>query len=313
MIGFLTIIYGVILYALVHLKVVPWNTFWKISPAIWAGFWFVVLFIPMNWGAPTGSAVVIRYSVPIVPNVAGEVIDVPVKPNTPLKKDDILFRIDPVPYEAQVRQFESQIELAELRLQQSTELQKSNAVPLTVVQERQSQVNTLRAQLDGAKYNLDKTVVRAPSNGFVTNVGLRKGARVAAFPTTAVMAFIETDETIVGAQIHQSFARYVAPGQPVEIAFKFLPGKIYTGHIAAVPQATSLGQGQASGLVASFVDIRPVPFPVRIALDDPALAMSLPAGSTGEVAIYTDNVKLTHIIRRVMIRMSAYLNYVIPF
>ncbi len=37
----------------------------------------------------------------IVPDVAGEVIEVPVEANKPLKAGDVLFRIDPVPYEAQ--------------------------------------------------------------------------------------------------------------------------------------------------------------------------------------------------------------------
>ena len=53
------------------------------------------LFIPMGWGAPQGPALVVRNSVSIVPSVAGEVIDVPVEANKPLKAGDVLFRIDP--------------------------------------------------------------------------------------------------------------------------------------------------------------------------------------------------------------------------
>ena len=48
-------------------------------------------------GAPQGPALVLRNSVAIVPDVAGEVIDVPVTPNTPLKAGDVLFKIDPIP------------------------------------------------------------------------------------------------------------------------------------------------------------------------------------------------------------------------
>ena len=58
----------------------------------------VGLFIPMNWGAPQGPALVARNSVAIVPDVAGEVIEVPVEANTPLKAGDVLFRIDPMPF-----------------------------------------------------------------------------------------------------------------------------------------------------------------------------------------------------------------------
>ena len=313
MIAVLTLPYIGLLFLLVRFKIVPWNTFWKISPVIWMVLLFVILFIPMNWGAPFGSIVVIRQSVGIVPNVAGEVIDVPVQPNTPLKSGDVLFRIDPTPFEAQVRQFEAQLELAQTNLERATQLEQRQSGTLATVQQRQAEVDALRAQLAAAKWNLDKTVVRAPSDGFVTNVGLRKGARVAAFPVAAVMAFIETADTIVGLQVHQIYARHIAPGQPVELAFKFLPGKVHNGRVVNMLPATALGQGQATGAATQPVNIRPAPFAVRVELDDPAVAASLPAGTTGEAAIYTNSVKATHIIRRVMIRMSTYLDYVIPF
>jgi Biotin-lipoyl like len=105
--------YLVILFILVKLKIVPFNLFWKISPVIVFLLLLVGLFIPMGWGAPQGAAVVGRNSVQIVPSVAGEVIEVPVEPNTPLKAGDVLFRIDPVPYESQVKALEAQLKLQE--------------------------------------------------------------------------------------------------------------------------------------------------------------------------------------------------------
>ena len=255
--------------------------------------------------------IILRQSVAIVPNVAGEVIDVPVEPNTPLKAGDVLFRIDPAPYEAQVRQIEAQLKLAQLNLDRASQLQQRDAGTLATLQQRQAEFDSLQAQLDGAKWNLDNTVVRAPSEGFVTNVTLRRGARVVAFPVAPVMAFIETDETLAGVQINQIFSRYIAPGQPVELAFKFLPGKIYTGHVVALLQAIPSGQLQVSGRAASPI-IQALPFAVRIEIDDPTLAAHLPAGTVGEAAIFTETVKATHIIRRVMIRMTTYLDYVLP-
>ncbi len=66
-------VYLVILFILVKLKIVPFNLFWKISPVIVLLLLLVGLFIPMNWGAPQGVAIVGRHSVAIVPDVAGEV------------------------------------------------------------------------------------------------------------------------------------------------------------------------------------------------------------------------------------------------
>ena len=313
MIVFLTLLYIGVLFLLVRYKIVPWNAFWKISPAIWVVLLFVLVFIPMNWGAPSGNVVVRRLSVSIVPNVAGEVIDVPVQPNTPLKAGDVLFRIDPVPYEAQVRHIEAQLRLAELNLERATTLEQRQAGTLATLQQREAEVYSLRAQLDAAQWNLDKTIVRAPSDGFVTNIGLRRGARVAALPVTAVMAFIETEDTLVGVQVPQIYARHIAPGQSVELAFKFLPGTIHTGRVIALLPATALGQQQTSGTAVGSLDSQPAPFGVRVELDNSAIANRLPAGTTGLAAIYTNSMPPTHIVRRVMIRMSTYLDYVIPF
>lgn len=90
-------VYLVILFILVKMKIVPFNLFWKCSPLLVLLLLLFGLFVPMGWGAPQGPALVLRNSVAIVPDVAGEVIDVPVTPNTPLKAGDVLFKIDPIP------------------------------------------------------------------------------------------------------------------------------------------------------------------------------------------------------------------------
>lgn len=306
-------VYLVLLFLLVKFAIVPFNLFWKISPVIVLLGLLVGLFIPMGWGAPSGPVLVIRHSVQIVPNVAGEVIEVPIEANKPIKANDVLFRIDPVPYEAQVRALEAQLGLQELRLAQMTQLQERGTGRRADVEDRQAEVERLRAQLDGAKWNLDATVVRAPADGFVTNLALRKGARVANLPLTPVMAFIDTSDTIVGVAVPQIGARFVAPGQEVELTFKFRPGQIYTGRVEAVLQAVATGQTQVSGTAVAPQGTQTVPFVVRIALDDKDFASSLPAGSSGEAAIFTNRARITYIIRRIMLRQIAILNYVYPF
>lgn len=158
--------------------------------------------------------------------------------------------------------------------------------------------------------DLDKTTVRAPADGYATNVALRKGARVANSP---VMAFIDTSETLIGVEISQNDARYIAPGQPVELTFKLAPGAVYTGKVETVLQAISTGQTQTSGVAVTPKDIQSAPFVVRVRLDDPDVAKRLPAGSTGTAAIFTEAVKPTHVIRKVLLRQIAILNYVNPF
>jgi RND family efflux transporter MFP subunit len=303
-------VYLVLLFVLVRFGIVSFNLFWKCSPFIVLLLLNLLLFIPMGWGAPQGSALVVRNAVSIIPNVAGEVIDVPVEGNAALKTGDVLFRIDPVPYEAQVRAIEAQLKLSTTRLAQMTQLFERDSGRGFDVEQRQSEVDQLKAQLEGAKWNLDKTVVRAPADGYATNVALRKGARVGSSP---VMAFIDTSETLIGVEISQNDARYIAPGQPVELTFKLMPGTVYSGEVETVLQAISTGQTQASGLAVTPKAVESAPFVVRVKLDDQELSKRLPAGSTGTVAIFTEAVKPTHIIRKVLLRQIAILNYVNPF
>jgi RND family efflux transporter MFP subunit len=306
-------VYLVLLFALVRLHVIRFNLFWKVSPFIVLLLLNLGLFIPMGWGAPQGPVLVVRNSVAIVPDVAGEVVDVPVEANKPLRAGDVLFRIDPVPFEAQVKAIEAQLKLSATRLAQMTQLFERDSGRGFDVEQRQSEVDQLKAQLEGAKWNLDKTVVRAPADGYVTNVALRKGARVTNLPLAPVMAFIDTSASIVGVEIAQIDARYIEPGQPVEATFKFKPGQVYSGKVESVLQAVATGQVQASGLAVTPKSIASVPFVVRVRLDDAELVQRLPAGSTGDAAIYTEHVKVAHVIRKVLLRQIAITNYVNPF
>jgi len=304
-------IYIAILALFIWLKVLPFNLFWKVSPVIVLLLLLVGLFIPMGWGAPSGPAALLRNSVQIIPSVSGEVTEVEASPNVPLKAGDVLFRIDPTTYKAQVEAINAQLKFAQLRLSQMSELYQKDAGRGFDVQQRQAEVDQLQAELDGAKWNLDKTTVVAPADGYVTNLALRKGARVTG--QTPVMAFIDTSEVILGAEIPQIDARYVESGQPAEVTFKAFPGQVYPGRVETVLQAISTGQTVVTGAAVAPSQIQSAPFVVRIRLDDAAIGPRLPAGSTGTAAIFTDRVKASHFIRQVLLRQIAILNYVNPF
>jgi len=127
------------------------------------------------------------------------------------------------------------------------------------------------------------------------------------------MAFVEDGERLLGAQISQSYLRYVEPGQSAEVTFKLYPGKVFNATVDYVVKASSAGQLSASGSMVAPREITPVPFVVRLTLEDKTLMRTLPAGAMASVAIYSTTGTSTHIIRKVMIRMDALMNYVIPF
>lgn len=312
MIAVLLLTYIGLLFLAAKLKLIKMTLFWKISPLIVFVFLNIALIIPMQFYAPGGAVLVGKHSVQIVPNVAGEVIEVPVKANVPLKKDDVLFKIDPTPYQAAVDDLTAQLELARTRLGQAQRLAERGAGSVFDVEALTAQVAQVEAGLRNAHFNLENTVVRAPSDGYVTNVSLRVGARVAAFPLASVMAFIETGEPILLMQIFQKDLRYIEAGQPAEIALKMYPGRVYNARVERIIPASALGTMAPSGFAAAPQQVIHAPMWVRLELEDASILPGLRVGATGTGAIYTDKGAPTQIIRRVMVRMDAIINYLSP-
>lgn len=94
----------------------------------------------------------------------------------------------------------------------------------SMVNGEQSQVASLRAQLAEAKYNLDQTVVRAPSNGYITQLLIRPGTYAAALPLRPVMVFIPEQKRQIVAQFRQNSLLRLEPGDEAEVVFNALPG-----------------------------------------------------------------------------------------
>jgi len=313
MISFLTLCYVAVLAVLVKLKILPNSIATWLSTVGWMLLLLIVLFIPMQWGAPAGPVRAVTFTVQIIPNVAGPGQEVPVLPNMALKKGDVLFTLDPTQYQAAVDGKRAQLNFQRLRLEQFTKLASRGAGNQFQVDETEARVKQLEAELETAKWNLQETTVRAPSDGFVTTVGLRPGQRVVTFPLQPAMTFIDTSGIALAVQIQQIYKRHLKVGQPVEIALKTRPGIIYTGKIQAIVRATSGSQILTSGTVLAAQQIQAEPFWVRVELDDKEVEKTLPAGAAGTAAVYTSSASMTHLIRKVMIRMESYLNFINPW
>ena len=95
----------------IKLKLLPWTTPWKVGVAIFPVVVIAIMLLCLNIFAPTTTDVrVVRYVVPIVSQVRGRVIEVPVENNRPVKKGDVLFKIDPTPYQNEVASLEARLE-----------------------------------------------------------------------------------------------------------------------------------------------------------------------------------------------------------
>lgn len=283
-----------------------------------------VVFSWYTFSPISADARVVRYVIPIVPNVKGQVLEVHVQPMTPVKKGSKLFQIDPSTYqfnvrklEAQVEQFKAQKKLAEINLNRANLLVKTNAIAQADADTWQANkdiaianINATQAALDSAIWQLDETIVRAPHDGFVPNLQLRPGSYVTSVPFASSMAFVSEESSDIVASFSQSAIRLVKVGDEVEIVFNTIPGKVFSGQIERVIKVSSQAQLTASSTLPTMTGV-PVNdrWGIRVTLDDEQQAKELPQGAAGTLAVYTSKGKAVHIISKVTLRIKAWLTY----
>ena len=406
---------------------------WTVPTAILGGVVLIAaILLLMNYNHPY-TTLVREYFVttPIVPDVQGQVIEVPVQANQPLREGDILFRIDPAPYQYEVDRLEAvladaesgaaqlgerlraaeavtsqaqsellaaeseydrqarealeqaratvakmkaqlefaqaeyerygrlveqgaasreryehakrQLESSQADLNQALAAERQASEKLlsggdrvqsareqlrtTEAQEREvrvafeaesegfnPRVRQIKAELDRARWNLDQTTVRAPTDGFVTQLLLRPGMMAVSLPLRPVMTFIHTtgpeDRVLVGAFWQNSLQR-LKPGDPVEVIYKAVPGRVFKGHVDRILPVLAEGQLQTGGTLGTIESV-PMPgrVPVVIRLDEDLSAYQLPAGVIGAAAIYTAHLHHVAIMRKILLRMVSWQNYI---
>ena len=369
-------------------KWLPWNIVSQVITITIPIVGLTILILLLNIVAPSSHDIrVVNYVVPINPPVRGLVTEVPIEPNRPIKKGDVLFKIDPTPFEIAVRNSEAQIaqlkvqmvtaqassrnlqeslkgatgqkdaldsrlKLSRLRLTQFKELADTGAgnkfdaeqaqadvqnlegqLASVVASETQAreklgaktsegeqdevaivkaQITRAEAQLADAKWELSQTTSYAPANGTVIALTLRPGAMAVPLPMSPAMNFIEDEQWIL-AIYHQNEVRQIKPGQEAEVAFSMYPGRIVKAKVDSIMWATAQGQLPIGSMnpAGGVAPIPPHRLAVRLLPDGPDKDLFLAAGAHGAGAVYTDSGHMLHIIRKVMVRVGAKLDWLI--
>ena len=143
----LILIYVSFCYVIFKVFRIPVNQ-WTLATATLGGIIGITLILViMNYNHPFTANARIYFAVtPVLPGVKGRVIEVPVQANTPLKEGDVLFRIDPKPYEYIVSQKKAVLAEAEQNVRQM----KSSLDQATAGAERAS------AQFELGQQNYDR-------------------------------------------------------------------------------------------------------------------------------------------------------------
>ena len=333
MIEILILIYAAILWVVFKVFKVPINK-WTATTAVVVGFFAIgFIILVMNFYHPySRDARLYFYTTPIYSRVDGRVVEVPVERNTPLKKGDILFRFDPRPFELKVEGLQGTLEGAvaerdrsKEEYDRSLELLAKGAGAEREVQRWRIRYETavvdieaIEAKLGRALYDLEEeVVVRAPTDGYVTQVRLRPGMSVVASPQfIAALTFVHAEDQELVAAFPQNGLQNIEAGHEAEVTFDAIPGRAFKAQVKQVYPAIAQGQltPNPSGLLINFDNIvksgQQGRVPVKIKVLDDFSEYQLPAGAKAEVAVYSEHWHPVAIIRKVLLRVRSWEKYI---
>lgn len=234
-------------------------------------------------------------------DVSGIVSEVDAKDNQSVRKGDVIFRIDQARFALALRQAEAQMESSKAaldmarsdlelyrKLGESSVTRQKIQQAETTVQQDEAAYNQAVISRDTAQLNLDRSVVRAPVNGVLTNFSMKPGNYVTA--GTAVTALIDSDSYYVAGYFEENKLDRIKVGDP---ALVYLMGSKtpLKGHVDGV--AGGIEDRERSDTSAQLANVTPTftwvrlaqRVPVRVALDALPDDTALVAGRTASVTI----------------------------
>jgi multidrug resistance efflux pump len=138
-------------------KWLPWNIVSQVIVVTIPIIALAMIILFMNIVAPSSSDVrAMNYVIPIVPRVTGQVTEVPIEPNRPIKKGDVLFKIDPVPFEAAVNAAEATLRGAKDQLNNATNKKAALTPRIDLAKKRVEQFTQLAASGAGKRADLEQ-------------------------------------------------------------------------------------------------------------------------------------------------------------
>jgi multidrug resistance efflux pump len=253
-------------------------------------------------GAPwTRDSTVRAYVVTMAPQVAGQIVELPVIDNQFVHKGDLLIKIDPTNYtiavslaEAAVQQAEATAQNTEREAQRRQELSNLAAT----VEEKQTYAsNAIASQasqqqavarLDQARVDLARTEIRSPVNGWVTNLTAQLGDYASVGQNQ--ISLIDADSFWIDAYFEETYLDRIHEGDPASVKLMGY-GPIVRGHVEGLARGINVANAQPNG--QGLATVNPIftwvrlaqRIPVRIHLDDVPAGVTLVAGMTATVQV----------------------------
>ncbi len=239
--------------------------------------------------------------VSITPEVSGRLVKILVHDNQLVSTGSLLFVIDPQPYQLALDNAQAAVVRAQAELAKANhEAERRRNLPKNIISGEDLDIANLtadsmkaayqgaQANLEQAKWNLSKTRVYAPANGYITNLQTRVGDY--ATVGTPLVALIDTDSFYVMGYFEETKLRHIREGNEAKIV-------LYNGNIPLLGVVESIGRAIYDQSVDSsgslLIDVKPnVPWvrlaqrvPVRIKLLDVPPDVTLIAGTTCTISL----------------------------
>ncbi|MBM7129919.1 efflux RND transporter periplasmic adaptor subunit [Dyella mobilis] len=254
-----------------------------------------------NQVAPvTRDGKVVADIVPVATDVAGLITDVRVHDNQTVQQGQVLLVIDPSRYAIALQQAQANLgnqraALAEAAREDRRNRSMSNVVASEVIEQGQTKVEQLRmavaqasAARDLAQLNLDRTVIKAPVSGEVTNVTLQPGIYLTV--GKPALALVDMPSLRVEGYFEETKLQHIHIGDRASIHLMGVPGEI-RGHVQSI--AGAIEDRERSGDIAKLANVNPAftwvrlaqRIPVRIAIDHVPAGIRLVPGQTATVDV----------------------------
>jgi len=241
------------------------------------------------------------YVVKKAPEVAGHIAELPVKDNQFVHKGDLLMVIDPTDYRIAVRLAEAAAQRAQANAQnverQAKRRQELTTLAVTVEEKQTFAANAAIAQaeyqqalanLEQARVNLERTQIRSPVSGWVTNLLARLGDF--AIVGQNKISVVDADSFWVDAYFEETYLGPIQEGDPATIKLMGYR-EVVLGRVASITRAIDVPNAQPNG--EGLAQVNPIftwvrlaqRIPVRIAIDQVPKTVVLAAGMTATVEI----------------------------
>ena len=253
-------------------------------------------------GAPwTRDGTVRAYVVTMAPEVAGRIVELPVADNQFVHKGDLLMLIDPTNYKIGVSLAEAAVQQAQANAQnvarEAQRRQNLSDLAETVEDRQTYQSNALVAQaqyqqavanLDQARVNLERTQIRSPVNGWVTNLLAQLGDYATVGQNT--ISLVDADSFWVDGYFEETNLGSIREGDPASIKLMGY-SQIVRGHVGSLARGINVANAQPNG--QGLATVNPIftwvrlaqRIPVRIRIDQVPDGVVLAAGMTATVQI----------------------------